>query len=527
MTRRDVVVVGSGHNALVAACYLARAGLDVEVVERDTVVGGAVSTVERFPGVLMDRGSSAHIMVRHSGIVEDLQLGRHGLRYVDMDPWGFAPCTGDGRPGAITFWHDVQRTCESIAAACGPDDAAAYRRFVADWLPRNRVVFDFFQTAPTPFALARAGSALARLARGRTPQLVREFVGSADAVLDSYFTDERLKSALAWMAAQSGPPSHESGTADMVGWLTMMHSIPPGRPIGGSGMLTRALAGRLEELGGTLSLGDGARSVTPQGGGHCVTLESGRRVAADRVVSGAHVWTTAALVQQAHPDAARRLRGTARTGNGIGMVLRLQTDSPPAYPGDRDGVAHRAMTLLSDDRRALRHNHGEFLAGLAPSNPAALVMCPTVDDPSLAPAGTHTVTIWGQWHPYELAAESWTQIGAREADKLIDVVERHAPGFRSSIKRLHVQTPVDLEAEIGLHQGNVMHLEMTLDQMFSLRPTATDAGYRLAGVSGVYLTGASTHPGGGVFGASGRSAARAVLADLPRRRARQTRRAGR
>lgn len=519
MTERDVVVIGSGHNALVAACYLAREGLDVEVVERDSVVGGAVSTVERFPGVLMDRGSSAHIMVRHTGLIEELELSRHGLRYVDMDPWGFAPFEDGSTHRAITFWHDVERTCASIAAACGELDAAAYRRFVDDWLPRNRVVFDFFQSAPTPAALARSMGALARLSRGRTTAMVREFLGSADAVLDAYFDDEHLKSALAWMAAQSGPPSHEAGTADMVGWLTMMHVIPPGRPIGGSGMLTRALASRFTSDGGTLTLADGAQAVAPHAGRHLVVLESGRQITASRVLSGAHAWTTADLLADAYPDVAHRLRSTARTGNGIGMVVRLETDRRPPYAADSTHVAHRAMALLCDDRRALRRCHGEFLAGMAPSNPAALVMCPTVDDPSLAPPGSHTVTVWGQWHPYELAEESWAQIGEREADKLFDVVERHAPGFKSSIKQMHVQTPADLESEIGLHNGNVMHLEMTLDQMSSLRPTAEDANYRVADAGGIYLTGASTHPGGGVFGASGRSAARALLTDirLPRR----------
>ena len=137
------VVVGAGHNALVAACYLARAGLDVEVVERDTVVGGAVSTVERFPGYRMDRGSSAHIMVRHTGIVEDLRLTECGLEYQDLDPWGFAPFpSDDGGAQGIHFHVDLDRTCASIESVCGTRDADAYRAFVLDWSARNLKVFE-------------------------------------------------------------------------------------------------------------------------------------------------------------------------------------------------------------------------------------------------------------------------------------------------------------------------------------------------------------------------------------------------
>jgi phytoene dehydrogenase-like protein len=137
----DVAVIGSGHNGLVAACYLARAGLSVEVVESDTVLGGAVSTVERWPGVRVDRGSSAHVIIRQSGIVEELDLAAHGLRYLDCDPWGFAPAPSPGDPGPagrpLVFSVDLDATCASIAEACGPEDAAAYRRFVQVWGPRG------------------------------------------------------------------------------------------------------------------------------------------------------------------------------------------------------------------------------------------------------------------------------------------------------------------------------------------------------------------------------------------------------
>lgn len=515
-TTRDVVIIGAGHNGLVAACYLARSGLDVEVLERDTVVGGAVSTVERFPGVRMDRGSSAHIMIRQTGIIEELDLASHGLVYQDLDPWGFAPVkNAAGDQQAIVFWVDLEATCASIAEICGQQDADGYRRFVRDWLPRNKVVFDFFARTPSPLNLGRTLTSLRRVAPAGVTRMTREMLGSADAVLDYYFTDERLKSALSWMAAQSGPPSHEPATADLVGWLTMLHHMPPGHPVGGSGMLSQSLASALAAAGGTLTLGDGAeRILTKNDAVTGVRLLSGRTINATTIVAASHIHTTAGLLAHEHEELATDIRRRARTGNGLGMVVRAHTRAIPHYPADHDRIAHRAMVLLADSRRELRANYGQYLAGERPTNPAALVMAPSKEDTTLAPTGEHTVTIWGQWHAHKLAdGSSWSQHRDTEAAKLVAVVDKWAPGFADSVINLWTQTPADLERELGLINGNVMHLEMSLDQMFSLRPLPEHAQYRIAGISGLYLAGASTHPGGGVFGASGRSAARTVQRD--------------
>ncbi|PZA20935.1 NAD(P)/FAD-dependent oxidoreductase, partial [Modestobacter versicolor] len=240
----DAVVIGSGHNGLVAACHLARAGLRVEVVESDEVLGGAVSTVERWPGVRVDRGSSAHVIIRHSGVVEELELERFGLRYVDCDPWGFAPAPVPGDPGPagrpLVFSVDLDATCASIAAACGEADATAYRRFVEVWGPRSAAVVQAFGDRPSPGRLVRhlwpIGSR-----RPRTPggEIAVDFLGSGDALLDRWFSSERLKAALAWFGAQSGPPMSEPGTAAMVGWVALLHDVPPGHPVGGSGGLTQ------------------------------------------------------------------------------------------------------------------------------------------------------------------------------------------------------------------------------------------------------------------------------------------------
>ena len=508
----DIVVIGAGHNALVAACYLARSGLDVEVVEQDTVVGGAVSTVERFPGFRMDRGSSAHIMVRHTGIVEDLRLDQCGLEYQDLDPWGFAPFISDGTAEGIHFYVDLDRTCASIEAVCGGRDADAYRAFVLDWSARNLRVFEAFQGAPTPMHLGRTLWGVGKSTGLDGLELSRQFLTSGDALLDEHFDDERLKTALAWMGAQSGPPTHEVATADLVGWNTVMHLKPPGHPKGGSGMLSEALQRRLESLGGRLRLGDGVTEITSRGGRVTgVRTQSGDHLSAGTVVAGCHVLTTLELAGES--DLLHRARRTIRVGNGIGMVVRLATNDLPRYPAAIEDT-YRSIQLIAPSRQFLRRAHGEFNSGCPPTDPAVLAMTFSAFDDTIAPAGKHNITVWGQWHPYELSnGENWDAIREREGSKLVEAVDRVAPGFAASVEQMHVQTPLDLERELGLRQGQVMHVEMAFDQMFLWRPMPELAGYRVKTLPGLYLCGASTHPGGGVFGASGRSAARTVLAD--------------
>ncbi len=508
---RDVVVVGSGHNALVAACYLARAGLDVEVVERDTVIGGAVSTVERWPGYAVDRGSSVHIMIRHTGIVEDLRLDECGLRYLDLDPWGFAPFGPPGEQQAITFSVSLDRTCDSIAAMCGERDAEAYRSFAIDWAARNKAVFAAFQDVPTAGRLGRHlwGAGTASEVGGL--EMSRQFLQPGDQLLDEHFTDERLKTALAWLGAQSGPPPHEVATADLVGWSALLHTVAPGRAVGGSGALTAALAERLRRLGGTVRAGDGASEITRQGDRVAgVRTDSGDHIAARAVLAGCHVLTTLELLG----DDALLARATraVRVGNGLGMVVRLGTSDLPRYPSMGDPSAYGALQLLAPSRGHLRTAYGEFTAGRTPNEPAVLVMSFSALDPTIAPPDRHTISAWAQWHPYELSTnEQWDDIASREADRVIAQVDAAAPGFSDTIEHVHVQTPLDLERELGLRRGNVMHVEMGLDSMFVYRPLPELAGYRTP-VRGLYLTGASTHPGGGVFGASGRTAAQVLLA---------------
>src|SRR5262249_25479917 len=159
-----------------------------------------------------------------------------------------------------------------------------------------------------------------------------------------------------------------------------------------------------------------------------------------------------------------------------------------------------------------RAAYGDFIAGRPPTRPAALAMTFSAFDRTIAPAGRHNVSIWGQWHPYQLSTgERWEDIGRREADRPIAEVDAAAPGFAGTVEHVHVQHPVELERELALPRANVMHVEMSLSSMFGMRPLPELAGYTVPGVAGLYLASAGMHPGGGVFGASGRTAAGVAL----------------
>jgi phytoene dehydrogenase-like protein len=307
----------------------------------------------------------------------------------------------------------------------------------------------------------------------------------------------------------------------MVGFAALMHTRPPGRAVGGSGALSAALVARLRADGGTVSAGDAVTALERAEDGWRVRTASGRNLYADTVIAGAHVLTTLDLLREGGFDDAvlddwqRRIR----VGPGIGMVVRLATSAVPRYPGSSTDESARGLQLLVSDRRQLRLAYGAALAGDLPPRPVVLAMSFSALDPTIAPPGEHQLSLWAQWHPYELADGSdWAAHADREADRIIAEVDSYAPGFADSVLRRYVQTPVDLEREMGLLGGNVMHVEMSLDQMMLWRPLPELSGQRVPGAPGLYLTGASTHPGGGVSGASGRSAAQLVLRDQRRSR---------
>lgn len=506
----DVIVIGAGHNGLITAAYLARAGYRVAVFERRHIVGGAVATEEIIPGYQFDLGGSAHILIHLTPVVEELNLSAFGLEYIDLDPLFFAPFE-DG--DSFFVYKSVDKTAEHLETRY-PGEGDAYRRFVDDWRPFSMGVRDAFLSTPGPFQLGKAMWRDASPLPWRT-KLQRIMKPYGEVVAD-YFREEKIRSAMVWMAAQSGPPPTEPVTGPFVLWHPLYHESGVKRPKGGSGMLTVALRRAIESAGGHVFTGAPVTGILTQGS-RATGISTGKdRYTARVVVSATHsIQTFRHLLPEEHRPAESR---GMRTGNGFGAILRLALDRPIRYKATEDPGARVALQLICEDRKQIDAAYGDFLRGDPAGNPPLVAMSFSAVDDSLAPAGHEVLWLWGQYFPYELSrGRSWSDVEDEVIETILDTFERYAPGTRSSVVGHLLQHPEWLERELGLYRGNVMHLEMSIDQMFALRPFLGSSGYSTH-MKGLYITGASTHPGGGIMGASGRNAARVVLKDLEKRR---------
>ncbi len=505
----DVIVVGAGHNALVTACYLAQAGKKVGVFERRDQVGGAVSTREIVPGYRFDLGGSAHILIRLTPIVEELGLEKFGLDYIELDPLFFAPFP-DG--DSLFIHRDENRTIDELERKF-PSQGVAYKKFLDDWRPFSKLVKEAFLSSPSPFELGKRfvfGRGFGRDWHRALGTILRPY----GEVVDEYFTEEKIKAPLVWMAAQSGPPPTEPLSAPFLLWQPLYHEGGIARPRGGSGMLSEALRNHLTAHGGEVHLSAPVEEILVEGR-RAVGVRVGKSIyTAKKVVSGTHaVETFGRLLPGEHrPPGASGMR----VGNGFGAVLRLALSEPISYTAHPGRDSRIALQLLCPSRQHLMAAYSEYLRGEPSADPPIVAMTFSAVDDSLAPPGGEVLWLWAQYFPYELAQGNWDDIGPAVGERILTAFERYAPGTREKVVGSLFQHPLWLERELGLHHGNVMHLEMSVSQMFALRPFAGMSGYRTH-LKGLYITGASTHPGGGIMGASGRNAAKVVLGDMRRR----------
>ena len=531
----DAVIVGGGHNGLVAAHYLASAGLRTIVCERREIVGGCCVTEEFAPGFRASTGAYVLSMLREP-VWKDLRLVERGIT---VDPAGPAlNLFSDG--STLHLDDDLAKTQDEIRRF-SPADARALPGFEDELADISKLILPLFDTTPPdprhvrPRELAMLGRLAARN-RGRISDALYLFGTSANQYLSEHFSSEQVRATLGWHAINdsTGGPS-TPGTA-----FVLLHdhaSDVSGGGIrqwgfvrGGIGKLTEAMADSAREAGAEIRIGAPVASVLIEGGRAAgVVLESGETVRGARVLSNADPKTTfLKLVDEAILPEHFRAAVSAYRCEGTSVKINLAVDRLPiAAAIDGDGVQpyHRGIMEVNPSVAEMDWAQAEACAGRPAGDPHIELCIPTVHDASLAPDGKHVVTIDVNSQPYTLAEGDWDSIRDQVADRAIAKLESYFPGLTESITDRQVLAPTDLESRLGIWGGHALHGEMSFDQLFNLRPVRGWADYRTP-VEGLWLCGAGTHPGGGVTGANGRNCAREVLREArgPRARLRGLRR---
>jgi len=523
--RFDAIIIGGGHNGLVTAAYLARAGRKTIVLERREMVGGCAVTEELWPGFRVSTASYLTSLLQER-VIQDLELPRFGYQVDAKDPAFFSPFP-DGR--CFYMWQDGQRTLQEIAKF-SPRDAEIYPAFEAQLERLAQVVEGLLLTTPPPFPPRGIGDLvehlkiagrLRKLAPADLVALVKIFTQSAAELLDEWFESPELKVTLATdgvIGANGGPRS--PGTA----YILMHHvmgSVAGHRGLwgfvrGGMGAVSEAIAASARSHGAVVRTGAAVEKILVRGGRATgVVLASGEEIAGGVVASNLDPRVTF-LRLLAEPDlpsdfvtAIRRFR-TEGTSCKINLALSglPEFKGLPAGPGPQ----HRATMHICPDIDYIERAWDDAKYGRPSDRPMLELTIPTMYDPSLAPPGKHVMGIFLQYAPYTLRQGTWDDAREPFYHRVVELMEEYIPNIRSIIIDKQVLTPLDLERRFGITGGNIFHGEMSLDQMFVMRPVAGYARYRTP-VRGLYLCGSGAHPGGGVMGAPGYNAAREMLKD--------------
>ena len=525
MTKRyDAVIIGGGHNGLVCAFYLARAGKSVRVLERRHIVGGAAVTEEFHPG-FRNSVASYTVSLLQPKVIRDMKLAERGLRIVERPISNFLP-QDDG--GYLKLGGGLERT------------QAEFRKFSdhdADTLPAYYealetvadVLRDLALRSPpnmgegigTLIAAARQGRGLAKLTLSQQRDVLDLFTKSARTFLDGWFESEAVKAAFGFDAVVGNFASPDTPGSAYV----LLHHVfgevngkkgAWGHAIGGMGAITQAMRQACEELGVELTtdaaveqvLVDGQRAVGVrlEGGGEvfgkAIVSNVGPRLLYDRLIAEGDL----------QPEFRRRVKGF-KVGSGTFRMNVALSELPRFTCLPEPGEHHQSGIILAPTLDYMDRAYTDAKQTGMSKAPIVEMLIPSTVDDSLAPPGQHVASLFCQQFAPELPdGRSWDDEREAAADLIVDTVERWAPGFRASVIARQIHSPLDLERKFGLAGGDIMHGNMSLDQLWAARPILGHGAYR-GPLKGLYMCGAGTHPGGGVTGAPGHNAAREILAD--------------
>jgi phytoene dehydrogenase-like protein len=518
------IVIGAGHNGLTTAFYLAKAGLKPLVLERRPVVGGAAITGEIAAGYSCATLAHAIGPLRAS-VVRDMQLARRGVQFLHPDPHLVA-LSPDGR--ALEFSSDAARTADAIRAF-SPKDAERYPEFCSTMARLGGFLAGLLENTPPSLSAPGTGElwSLVKLGRrfralGRTDsyRLLRWGPMAVADLVAEWFETDLLQAAIAArgiFGTAQGPWS--AGTGAVLLLNAAIDPVPGGSSVmtmGGPGALTAAMAQAAREAGAEIRTGAAVARVSIRDGRATgVILEDGTEIHGSAVVSNADPRRTCLdLVDpiELDPGFLTKIRHYRCPGTAAKMNLALK--ALPAFQGVVDpGVLHGRLQIGPGLDYLERAFDASKYGGIS-AEPYLDIAIPTLQDPSLAPAGRHVMSVYVQYAPYTLAAgHDWATERDVLAAHVMRVLDRYSPGIEQLVEHRQVITPMDLERTYGLTGGHIFHGEPSLDQLFTMRPVLGWAQYRTP-IAGLYLCGAGTHPGMGITAGSGQNAAREIIRRL-------------
>jgi phytoene dehydrogenase-like protein len=519
----DVVIIGAGHNGLTAAAYLARAGRSVVVLERRHVVGGAAVTEEVFPGFHFSVCSYVVSLLRPE-IIKELDLSAHGLHLLPLDGT-FTPL-----PGGDSLWRtDDHAFTHQQLTRHSPRDAARYDDFNATMARIAGFVKPVLSmTPPDPqrpglrgtLQLAGLARRYRRLSAADRSRFVRMMSMSAVDFLQQWFETDPL---VATMSASGIIGTFLGVRSPGTAYVLLHHYMGEiggvfrswGLARGGTGAVSNAIAASARHAGAQIRTRAGVARIRTRGGtADGVVLDNGDELDARVVVSSAdpNVTFLRLLDPEELPDdfvaAVRNYRF-----RGASAKVNLALDGLPRFTCRPDGDAHlRGAISISPGIDYMERAYDEAKYGAFSRRPYIDIVIPSLTDPTIAPPGKHVMSCFVQYAPYHLSSGTWDERRDAFGDTVLDTLAEYAPNIKDLVLHRQIVTPLDLEREWGLTEGNIFQGELSPDQLFFMRPVPGWAQYRTP-VRGLYLCGAAAHPGGGIMGAPGRNAARTILSE--------------